>query len=63
VGRRRGLAPRHRSRRAVGNFTGEPDFLHQREVVAGSPKIYGQLVQMLAPHTNVARGAADETAA
>ena len=47
----------------VGNFTGEADFLHQREVVAGSPKIYGQLVQMLAPYTNVARGAADETAA
>jgi myo-inositol-1(or 4)-monophosphatase len=47
----------------VGNFTGESEFLHQREVVAGSPKIYGQLVQMLAPHTNVARGAADETAA
>ena len=47
----------------IGNFTGEPDFLHQREVVAGSPKIYGQLVQMLSPHTNVARGAADETAA
>jgi len=46
----------------VGNFTGEAEFLHQREVVAGSPKIYGQLVQMLAPHTNVARGA-DETAA
>ena len=47
----------------VGNFTGEAEFLHQREVVAGSPKIYGQLVQMLAPHSNVARGAADETAA
>ena len=47
----------------VGNFTGEAEFLHQREVVAGSPKIYGQLVQMLAPHTNVGRGAADETAA
>jgi myo-inositol-1(or 4)-monophosphatase len=47
----------------VGNFTGEAEFLHQREVVAGCPKIYGQLVQMLAPHTNVARGAADETAA
>jgi myo-inositol-1(or 4)-monophosphatase len=47
----------------VGNFTGESEFLHQREVVAGSPKIYGQMVQMLAPHTNVARGAADETAA
>jgi len=47
----------------VGNFTGEAEFLHQREVVAGSPKIYGQLVHMLAPHTNVTRGAADETAA
>jgi len=47
----------------VGNFTGEAEFLHQREVVAGSPKIYGQLVQMLAPHTNIARGAAGETAA
>ena len=47
----------------VGNFTGESEFLHQREVVAGSPKIYGQLVQLLSPHTNVARGAADETAA
>ena len=47
----------------VGNFTGESEFLHQREVVAGSPKIYGQLVQMLAPYTNVTRGAADESAA
>ena len=35
----------------IGNFTGEADFLHQREVVAGNPKIYGQLVQMLAPHS------------
>jgi len=47
----------------VGNFTGEADFLHRREVVAGSPKIYGQLVQMLAPYTNVARGPASETPA
>jgi myo-inositol-1(or 4)-monophosphatase len=47
----------------VGNFTGEAEFLHQREVVAGSPKIYGQLVQMLAPYTNVARGAASQTPA
>ena len=39
----------------VGNFTGEADFLHQREVVAGSPKIYGQLVQMLTPYTRAAR--------
>ncbi|MBL0088552.1 MAG: inositol monophosphatase [Ideonella sp.] len=45
----------------VGNFTGDSDFLHQREVVAGSPKIYGQLVTLLAPHTRVIK--ADETPA
>jgi myo-inositol-1(or 4)-monophosphatase len=37
----------------VGNFTGEADYLYQREVVAGNPKIYAQLVQMLAPYTHV----------
>ncbi len=37
----------------IGNFTGEADFLHQREVVAGAPRIYGQLVTMLAPYTRV----------
>lgn len=37
----------------VGNFTGESDFLFQREILAGSPKIYGQLVQTLAPYTRV----------
>ena len=37
----------------VGNFTGDADFLHQREVVAGAPKIYGQMVTMLAPYTTV----------
>jgi myo-inositol-1(or 4)-monophosphatase len=35
----------------IGNFTGEPDFLHRREVVAGNPKIYGQLVHLLTPFT------------
>ena len=39
----------------IGNFTGEADFLYQREVVAGNPKIYGQLVHMLAPFTRVAK--------
>jgi myo-inositol-1(or 4)-monophosphatase len=43
----------------VGNFTGEADFLHRREVVAGSPKIYGQLVQMLAPFSSAAVPQAD----
>jgi myo-inositol-1(or 4)-monophosphatase len=37
----------------IGNFTGEADYLHQREVVAGTPKVYGALVQMLAPYTRV----------
>ncbi len=37
----------------VGNFTGESDFLHQREILAASPKIYGQLVKLLAPFTRV----------
>ncbi len=38
----------------VGNFTGEADFLHRREVVAGSPKIYGQLVQLLSSYSSIA---------
>ncbi len=37
----------------IGNFTGESDFLHQREVVAGNPRVYGQLVQILTPYTRV----------
>ena len=44
----------------VGNFTGESDFLYQREIVAGNPKVYGQMVQILAPYTRVIR---DEPAA
>ena len=43
----------------VGNFTGEADFLYQREVVAATPRIYGQLVQMLAPYTRVIKEAQD----
>jgi myo-inositol-1(or 4)-monophosphatase len=45
----------------IGNFTGDSDFLYQREVVAGCPKIYGQLVQMLSPYTRVIKGG-DEVA-
>ncbi|MBN8503208.1 MAG: inositol monophosphatase [Burkholderiales bacterium] len=37
----------------VGNFTGEADFLHQRELLAGSPKIYAQLVTLLQPYSRV----------
>jgi len=42
----------------IGNFTGDSAFLHQREVVAGNPKIYGQLVHLLAPFTKGATGRA-----
>jgi myo-inositol-1(or 4)-monophosphatase len=41
----------------IGNFTGESDFLYQREVVAGAPKIYGQLVQLLTPYSRVIKDA------
>ncbi|QAZ38648.1 inositol monophosphatase [Methylibium sp. Pch-M] len=37
----------------IGNFTGESDFLYQREIVAGNPKIYAQLVSILAPYTRI----------
>ena len=37
----------------IGNFTGDSDYLHQREVVAGNPKVFAQLVQMLGPYTRV----------
>lgn len=37
----------------IGNFTGEADYLYQREIVAGNPKVYAQLVQLLAPYTRV----------
>jgi myo-inositol-1(or 4)-monophosphatase len=46
----------------VGNFTGEADFLYQREAVAGNPKVYGQLVQMLAPYSRAIKGADDNGA-
>ncbi|MFO1265706.1 MAG: inositol monophosphatase family protein [Rubrivivax sp.] len=47
----------------IGNFTGEADYLHQREVVAGTPKVYGQLVQMLKPYTRVIKEGAPAAAA
>ena len=37
----------------IGNFTGESDFMYQREVLAGNPKVYGQMVSILAPYTRV----------
>ncbi len=44
----------------VGNFTGEADFLYQREVLAGTPKIYGQLIPILAPHSRAISGESAE---
>jgi len=46
----------------IGNFTGEADFLYQREVVAGNPKVYGQLVQILSPYTRVIKPGDKEAA-
>jgi myo-inositol-1(or 4)-monophosphatase len=37
----------------IGNFTGDADFLYQREVIAGNPKVYAQLVSLLSPFTRV----------
>jgi myo-inositol-1(or 4)-monophosphatase len=33
----------------VGNFTGESDYLHKGQILAGSPKIFAQMVPLLAP--------------
>src|SRR6478735_8212881 len=38
----------------IGNFTGEADFLEQKECVAGSPKIYSQLVGILGKYSKFA---------
>ncbi len=38
----------------IGNFTGEADFLEQRECVAGNPKIYSQLVGILGKYSKFA---------
>jgi myo-inositol-1(or 4)-monophosphatase len=50
----------------IGNFTGDADYLYQREIVAGNPKVYAQLVNLLAPYTRVIKeeqAAAGPTAA
>jgi myo-inositol-1(or 4)-monophosphatase len=46
----------------VGNFTGEADFLYQRECVAGNPRIYAQLVQLLSPFSRVIKDVPPATA-
>ena len=36
----------------VGNFTGESDFLHESEIVAGNPKVYAQMIKILSVHAH-----------
>ena len=38
----------------VGNFTGESEFLEQNECMAGSPRVYGQLVGVLSKYSKFA---------
>ncbi|UDG83006.1 inositol monophosphatase family protein [Candidatus Vallotia lariciata] len=35
----------------VGNYTGDSTFLYQHEIVAGNPKQYAQMVQILKPYS------------
>ena len=46
----------------VGNFTGEADFLEQKECLAGNPKVYAQLVHLLGKYSKFA-GVEDKLAA
>ncbi|OYQ40761.1 inositol monophosphatase [Rhodoferax sp. TH121] len=38
----------------VGNFTGEAEFLDQQEMLAGTPRVYGQLVGLLSKYSKFA---------
>ena len=38
----------------IGNFTGEADFLDQKECLAANPKIYGQLVSLIGKYSKFA---------
>ncbi|MFZ8955151.1 MAG: inositol monophosphatase family protein [Burkholderiaceae bacterium] len=38
----------------IGNFTGEADFMDQSECLAGNPRIYGQLVNVLGKYSKFA---------
>jgi myo-inositol-1(or 4)-monophosphatase len=38
----------------IGNFTGEAEFIEQKECVAGNPRIYGQLVGILQKYSKFA---------
>ncbi len=45
----------------MGNFTGESNYLEQKECLAASPRIYGQLVPILSKYSKFA-GAGDKAA-
>ncbi|HEY6774746.1 MAG TPA: inositol monophosphatase family protein, partial [Oxalicibacterium sp.] len=34
----------------MGDFTGESDYLYKGDIIAGSPKIFAQMVTLLAPY-------------
>jgi myo-inositol-1(or 4)-monophosphatase len=38
----------------IGNFTGEANFLEQKECLAGNPRVYGQLVGLLGKYSKFA---------
>lgn len=38
----------------VGNFSGEPDFLEQRECLAATPRVYAQMVKVLGKYSQFA---------
>jgi myo-inositol-1(or 4)-monophosphatase len=38
----------------VGNFSGDSDFLEQKECLAGNPRIYGQMVGLIGKHSKFA---------
>jgi myo-inositol-1(or 4)-monophosphatase len=38
----------------IGNFSGDSNFMDQRECVAGNPRIYGQLVGILGKYSKFA---------
>jgi myo-inositol-1(or 4)-monophosphatase len=33
----------------IANFSGESDYLYKGDVIAGSPKIFGQMLNVLSP--------------
>ena len=45
----------------VGNYTGESDFLQQREILAATPRIYGQMVSILEGYSRVIKTDEDDT--